>query len=130
MRCGERPCEPSARREARHRESTVEREIRRISIEELEQAALQRQRDVCDAVGPCLGLAGSPDDVGFVWGRAVRCARERESGVSSGSFACRSRTARVVCNFAYSVSVSVETRRSDDLYPGASPDGDEVGAER
>ena len=29
-----------------------------------------------------------------------------------------------------SVSVSVETRRSDDLYPGSSPDGDEVGAER
>ena len=26
----------------------------------------------------------------------------------------------------YSVSVSVETRRSDDLYAGASPDGDRV----
>ena len=29
-----------------------------------------------------------------------------------------------------SVSVSVETRRSDDLYTGASPDGDGVEAER
>ena len=28
------------------------------------------------------------------------------------------------------VSVSVETRRSDDLYTGASPDGDGVEAER
>ena len=28
------------------------------------------------------------------------------------------------------VSVSVETRRSDDLYAGASPDGDGVEAER
>ena len=29
-----------------------------------------------------------------------------------------------------SVSVSVETRRSDDLYTGASPEGDGVEAER
>ena len=29
-----------------------------------------------------------------------------------------------------SVSVSVETRRSDDLYTGSSPDGDGVEAER
>ena len=36
-----------------------------------------------------------------------------------------------VHTFAHgTVSVSVETRCSDDLYPGSSPDGDEVGAER
>ena len=30
------------------------------------------------------------------------------------------------CSILVSVSVSVETRRSDDLYAGASPDGDRV----
>ena len=34
---------------------------------------------------------------------------------------------RFLCQL--SVSVSVETRRSDDLYTGASPDGDGVEAE-
>ena len=66
-------------------------------------------------------------------GRAAK-PRRRSRIAGSTSYlaftASQPRSARYLVSRIVSVSVSVETRRSDDLYPGSSPDGDGVGAER
>ena len=66
--------------------------------------------------------------MGSAWAERLTCVQRRfmrtAVAMTGPAVCCLEREGWV------SVSVSVETRRSDDLYTGASPDGDGVEAER